>query len=259
MAQHLNNEIDSGERPKVKSQTKDKSESDTGEDIKTGVSSAPGAEVDQVASTGLQGEGGVESREATGIEVGAEDPGVSEAEDTAEGSVDSPSDTAIEASLQPERWWFRKRRNVIGSLIFVLFILLVAYGLKGWRIHLSESEKAPSTHAQRVTSKRVYRAPIGAILDLSPFLVLFPEDVDQAYLSLSISVKLSNRNVYKEILEKKTFFRGAIYTVLNKAVKASSSKMISKSQLKQDVIDALNGLLVTGTVDQVYFTEFLVI
>ena len=97
------------------------------------------------------------------------------------------------------------------------------------------------------------------VLDFAGFVVLLPENEDQAYLSLSISVKLSNRNVYKEIEKKKTFIRGVIYGVLDKAAKTGSTQIMSKEQLKQDIIDAVNRLLVTGIVDEVYFTTFLVV
>ena len=96
-------------------------------------------------------------------------------------------------------------------------------------------------------------------MDLASFVVLLAENEDRAYLSLSISVKLSNRNVYREMEEKKTFLRGVIYGILDKAAKAGSLQIISKEQLKRDIIGALNGFLVTGTVDDIYFTQFLVV
>jgi len=34
---------------------------------------------------------------------------------------------------------------------------------------------------------------------------------------------------------------------------------MSKEQMKRDIISALNDLLVTGTIDDIYFTEFLVV
>lgn len=155
-----------------------------------------------------------------------------------------------------KRWCLSKRGKVITGLVLVLLISFVVYGLKYWHMD-------PGGNDQKVTLTQVYRAPItrdsGAILDFAAFLVLLPGDDDRAYFSLSISVKLSNSNVYREIEEKKTFFRWVIYGVLNKTVKDSSSQIISKEQLKRDIIGALNGLLVTGAIDDIYFIRFLVV
>ena len=108
-----------------------------------------------------------------------------------------------------------------------------------------------------------YRASIAKnsaeILDFAGFVVLLAENEDLAYLSLSISVKLSNSNVCREIEKKKTFIRGAIYGVLDKAAKAGSTQIMSKEQLELDIIDAVNRLLVTGIVVDVYFTKFLAV
>jgi flagellar basal body-associated protein FliL len=147
-------------------------------------------------------------------------------------------------------------KKVIAVLALALFLSLMVYGLKQWHMH-------PEKDPQRATYTLVYRAPItrgsADILDLASFVVLLAENEDRAYLSLSISVKLSNRNVYREMEEKKTFLRGVIYGILDKAAKAGSLQIISKEQLKRDIIGALNGFLVTGTVDDIYFTKFLVV
>jgi len=147
-------------------------------------------------------------------------------------------------------------KKLIAGLALALCISLVVYGLKQWYMDSGGDR-------QRVTSTQNYSASIkrdtADILDFADFVVLLAENEDQAYLSLSISVKLSNSNVYREIEKKKTFIRGVIYGVLDKAAKTGSDQIMSKKQLKQDIIDAVNRLLVTGIVDDVYFTKFLAV
>lgn len=147
-------------------------------------------------------------------------------------------------------------KKLIAGIALALCISLVVYGLKQWYMD-SDGD------LQRVTSTQNYSASIkrdtSDIMDFAGFVVLLAENEDQAYLSLSISVKLSNSNVYREIEKKKTFIRGVIYGVLDKAAKTGSTQIMSKEQLKQNIIDAVNRLLVTGIVDDVYFTKFLVV
>ena len=147
-------------------------------------------------------------------------------------------------------------KKLIAVLALALCISLVVYGLKQWYM---DSEGG----LQRVTSTKndstSIKSDTSDILDFAGFVVLFAKNEDQAYLSLSISVKLSNSNVYREIEKKETFIRGAIYEVLDKAAKTGSTQIMSKEQLKQDIIDAVNRLLDTGIVVDVYFTKFLAV
>ena len=147
-------------------------------------------------------------------------------------------------------------KKLIAGIALALCISLVVYGLKQWHMD-------PGGDRQKVTSTLDNSASItrdsAEILDFAGFVVLLAENEDQAYLSLSISVKLSNSNVYREIEKKKTIIRGVIYGVLDKAAKTGSAQIMSKEQLKQDIIDAVNRLLVTGIVDDVYFTKFLAV
>jgi len=146
----------------------------------------------------------------------------------------------------------QNQKKVIVGLAFALFLTLVVCGLKRWHVH-------PGGDRQGVGYRTSIAKDSAEILDLAGFVVLLAENEDQACLSLSISVKLSSSNVYREMEKKKTFLRGVIYRVLDKAAKAGSPQIISKEQLKRDIIGALNGLLVTGTVNDIYFTKFLVI
>ena len=175
-----------------------------------------------------------------------------------EGRIEAGSEPDTGNDVKPgSRRCLRKHEKVIAGLVPALFIFLVVCGVKHWHA-------GPRENGQKATSTRVYKASItgddpGAILDLAPFIILFPEGEDRAYFSLSISLKPSNSHVYREIGKKKTFFRGGIYEILNRAVKTCTPKIVPKEELKQDIIGALNRLLITGTIDDVYLTKFLVV
>lgn len=162
-----------------------------------------------------------------------------------------------EADAVPEsRWRLKKYQRAIGALLVAICVSFVVYGLR-WLVISRQGNDHKINFAQ------VYRAPIQKrttdILSFAGFLVQLPEEDDQTYLFLSISVKGSNSNVYKEISEKRSFCRGAIYAALVKAVKTTNKRRTSKKKLRRHIMDALNGILATGTVDAIYFTEFLAV
>lgn len=153
-------------------------------------------------------------------------------------------------------WWVKKHQRAVGSVVIGLCVLFFVYGL---------SRLVTCRHGkhERMPSVRVYWAPVekGAsdLLDFARFLVLLPKTDEAAYLLLRISVKPSNPAVYEEMEKKKAFCRASIYAVLNKEVRMHARQRISMKTLKPDIMDALNSMLVTGTIDRIYFTEFLVV
>jgi flagellar basal body-associated protein FliL len=277
-------EIDSKETPGIEGQAEAGAKPEISEDVKTEVASASGPEVAGGDSTGREGEGISESNEPSDTEVGVEDLVASGTEDSIAGSGDSPEDAATESSRQSvKRWCLRQQKKVTAGLALVrqhkkviaglalarqqkkviaglalglLISPLVAYGLKHWQTD-------PGEVREKVHSTKVYRASTRSdsciVLGLAAFVVLLPEDEDLAFFSLNISVKPSNSNVSREIEEKEAFFRAVIYGILCKTVKDSSPETMPKEQLKRDIIGALNRLLVTGTIDDVYFTKFLAV
>ena len=152
--------------------------------------------------------------------------------------------------------WLKKYQKPVGTVVIGLFVLSLVYGLGGLvtRRH-GQQERMPAV--------QVYWSPVekGAsdMMSFDRFLVFLPRTDERIYLLTKISVKPSKPSVYEEMDEKRTFFRASIYAVLNKEVSINRGQEISMKILKPAIINALNTMLVTGTIDGIYFTEFLVV
>jgi len=189
-----------------------------------------------------------------------------ESQPFAEGSAEKEIEATSEHASLPEAvdegdgpgafWWLKKYQKAVGSVLIGLCVLFLVYGL---------SRLVTCRHGehQRMPSVQVYWSPVeksaSDMLSFARFLVLLPKTDEAAYLLIKISVKPSNRSVYEEMDEKRTFFRASIYDALNKEVRINKGERISMKTLKPDIMNALNNMLVTGTIDRIYFTEFLVV
>lgn len=186
---------------------------------------------------------------------GESEPNESEdTDDTAEDGEGS-GEKETEETESDHPWEPKKYQMAIGGLLVAVCVSFVAYGV-GKVVTRQE-------HGSKLTYPVVYRAPVGEamadMIDLARFLVPFPDKDDRAYLLLSILVKPSNPSAYREINERRVFFRGAIYDALKKAVRGSKKKTISGRELKKHVLKALSNMLVKGTLVDIYFSEFLVV
>jgi flagellar basal body-associated protein FliL len=123
--------------------------------------------------------------------------------------------------------------------------------------------QAPLTNRRKPI---VYRAAIPLILmypeltlNFNSFFVLLPEAETKTYVDISVSVKTSNEKVFKEIQDRKTFVRGAIYAILKRIFESNHGQYISGEDLKKKIIKDINYILINGTIDKVFITNYLTI
>ncbi len=183
-------------------------------------------------------------------------------EDSAEKEIEATSDRvllpeAVDKGDGPGAfWWLKKYQKAARSVVIGLCVLFLIYGLSRLvTCRLGEHQRMPPV---QVYWSSVEKSACD-MLSFARFLVLLPKTDEAAYLLIKIAVKPSNRSVYEEMDEKKTFFRASIYAVLNKEVRINKGQRVSMKTLKPAIMDALNSMLVTGTIDRIYFTEFLVV
>jgi len=136
---------------------------------------------------------------------------------------------------------------------------------------LTETDKkAKKEVAQSPLSNRrkpiIHRAAIPLILmypeltlSFNSFIVLLPEVESKTYVDISVSVKSSNEKVFKEIQDRKTFVRGAIYAILKRIFESNSGNYISGEDIKKQITKDINYLLINGTVDKIFITNYLTI
>jgi flagellar basal body-associated protein FliL len=126
-----------------------------------------------------------------------------------------------------------------------------------------EVVQAPLTNRRKPI---VYRAAIPLILmypeltlNFNSFILLLPEAETKTYVDISVSVKTSNEKVFKEIQDRKTFVRGAIYAILKRIFESNHGQYISGEDLKKKIIKDINYILINGTIDKVFITNYLTI
>jgi len=136
---------------------------------------------------------------------------------------------------------------------------------------LTKTEKSDKKEVAQVplSDRRkpiVYRSAIPLILmypeltlNFNSFIVLLPEAESKTYVDISVSVKTSNEKVFKEIQDRKTFVRGAIYAILQRIFETNQGQYISGEDIKKRIIKDINYILINGTVDKVFITNYLTI
>jgi|APHM01.1.fsa_nt_gi Flagellar basal body-associated protein len=77
------------------------------------------------------------------------------------------------------------------------------------------------------------------------------------YLAVSIAFESKNQAVRAEMEDKKVVVKDAILTLLSEQTAEKLSDPDRRDELKAELLKETNGILSDGTVDRLYFTEFV--
>ena len=121
------------------------------------------------------------------------------------------------------------------------------------------TSKKPDKKEESVKKPPPVEVPSVPVYNLEPFLIpLANKESEGRFLRVSISVELSDKDIIREFERNVVFLRENIFFILkNKELKDFRDKN-EKEKLTRDIISALNMGLQSGTVINLYFTEFLI-
>ncbi|MBA7715303.1 hypothetical protein ES703_124344 [subsurface metagenome] len=100
--------------------------------------------------------------------------------------------------------------------------------------------------------------PEDQLLIFPSFVIPFKENKRFTYISLSISFNVPNKELKREMIEKKGQLRGIIYDMLREEIH-KAKEIPPLKELKKCIIRGLNMTLSAGNVKEVYITKFLAV
>ncbi|MBE9573778.1 MAG: hypothetical protein IMF20_01435 [Proteobacteria bacterium] len=201
-------------------------------------------------------------------ELGEEQTGAISEEENSEGSeeeefpaneLDESDDAKTKPSSgkkktnQPDRRGSGKKGLWIVSTIGLCVLIGIGY------LYLKEEKfkGLPRQNSETVPLARI-SGPEERVLLFDSFIIPIPENREFTYISLSISFKLPNKEIKRQMTDKKKEFRGIIYDILTEEI-SKRKEVPPLESLKKLIIGGVNSALSTGEVHKVYVTKFLAI
>jgi flagellar basal body-associated protein FliL len=159
-----------------------------------------------------------------------------------------------EIKLRSRKKREKGRRRVVASVAIVLIALM---GIGAGYLYLKQEWIAGSHNQGTGPGQSVSIAiPREEILTLDSFVIPAEGNKDFTYVFLSISVKLPNKEVKREVAEKESSLRGIIYDTLVREI-ANTRDVPPPESLKEFIIRGVNGALSTGRISEVFISKFL--
>ncbi len=96
----------------------------------------------------------------------------------------------------------------------------------------------------------------GTLFPMESFLVNITSDQGPKYLQAQMELELSDASLEDEVTRKKAAIRDAIIVLLSSRSYRELREANGMKVLRLDILKAINNLLSTGKVKEIYFTQF---
>jgi len=99
---------------------------------------------------------------------------------------------------------------------------------------------------------------IGILYPLDTFTVNLKSDQGRRYLKATISLELNGEELSLELDNKSPVIRDRIIRILSSKTLEEISSKKGKQKVSEQIIDIMNSMIVDGSVEGIYFTEFVI-
>ncbi len=170
----------------------------------------------------------------------------------------------------------KKSSSLVLIIIIVVLILVILVGavaailMMGGEDEEAAQQNTPAPKERKITSSTSEQMPegstrrnaalseIGPMFPLDTFTVNLLSESGRRYLKVQMNLELSGEELGVELDTKKAVIRDIIIRLLSSKSLEEISTSKGKEKLKDQIVDQLNMRLKDGSINNVFFTEFVV-
>ncbi len=168
----------------------------------------------------------------------------------------------------------KKSGNMLMIIIIVVLVLIIVGGGVLAFLLMGDDEEAVSQSEPQAIEKSAESKPkrkssgnyddsrklsdIGILYPLDTFTVNLKSDAGRRYLKVTMSLELEGEELSLELDSKSPVLRDRVIRILtSKSLEEISSKK-GKQKVSDQIQDTLNAMISDGSIEGIYFTEFVI-
>ncbi len=161
---------------------------------------------------------------------------------------------AKEPAKQPEDKGGSKKKLII--IIAVVLLVLIGAGVGGFFFMKGGDDKV-SPEAEQAAAE-LEASQVGPMVNIDTFIVNILDDEESRYLKAAITIEVDSDAASLELNSRMPQVKDAILLLIGNKTFSELSDLQGKIQLRAELINKLNSILVKGKVKRIYFTDFVV-
>lgn len=159
-----------------------------------------------------------------------------------------------DSAEQPEAGGSKKKLIII---IAAALVLLIGVGV-GVFMFMGGQEEAKLTPEQEQAELEKQAKAVGPMVNIDSFIVNIIDDEESRYLKAAITFETSTVETTMEIAERMPQIKDAILLLVGNKTYGELRDLQGKIQLRAELLNKLNSILLNGRIKRIYFTDFVV-
>jgi len=160
-----------------------------------------------------------------------------------------------ETADQPEEGGGSKKKLII---IIVAVLVLLGGAAGGYFFFIGgEKEKKISPEEEQAALK-LQANQVGPMVNIDSFIVNISDDQESRYLKATITIEVDGEEASMEVNQRMPQIKDAILLLIGNKTFHELNDLQGKIQLRAELINKINSILLKGKVKRIYFTDFVV-
>ena len=160
-----------------------------------------------------------------------------------------------EAAEESEEGGGSKKKLII---IIVAVLVLLGGAAGGYFFFMGGEEEEKISPEQEQAELEKQAKQVGPMVNMDSFIVNIMDDQESRYLKATITIEVDGEEASMELTQRMPQVKDAVLLLLGSKTFSEISDLQGKIQLRAELINKINSLLLQGKVKRIYFTDFVV-
>lgn len=147
-------------------------------------------------------------------------------------------------------------KNKLSIIIVAVVLLLIGVGVGVFMFVGGEDKKIFPEQEQAEFAKQSRQ--VGPMVNIDTFIVNIIDDEESRYLKAAITLEMNTPTAAAEVSERMPQIKDAILLLVGNKTFPELQDLQGKIQLRAELINRINSVMVNGKVKRIYFTDFVV-
>lgn len=162
---------------------------------------------------------------------------------------------AKKEAAEPEEGGGSKKKLII--IIAAVLVLLIGAGVGAFLFLGGDKEKKISPEEEQALLEKQAKE-VGPMVNIDTFIVNIADDQESRYLKAAITLEVDTPEATMEINSRMPQIKDAILLLIGNKSFGELNDLQGKIQLRAELINKVNSILLKGKVKRIYFTDFVV-
>ncbi len=160
-----------------------------------------------------------------------------------------------EAADQPEEGGGSKKKLII---IVIAVLLLLGAAAGGYFFFMGGEKEKKISPEEEQAALALQAKQVGPMVSIDSFIVNISDDQESRYLKAAITIEVDGEEAAMELNQRMPQIKDAILLLIGNKTFNELNDLQGKIQLRAELINKINSILLKGKVKRIYFTDFVV-